>query len=149
MFWPRPSQPSGVCLLKASNRSACRAQGTRGSGSSAKKLLRAPATVFMEKSFSTRSNPWSARRERQRGRDQRKINPLAIAIILAKQSAACHLPLLNHCLYSEETSAIITRQTAASNKSADERLTLLKLPLHALHLRFVATYAVQTLRIQA
>lgn len=54
---------------------------------------------------------------------------------------------MNHRLHSDETSGVITRQTAASNES-DERLTLLKLPLHALHLRFVATYAVQTLRIQ-
>lgn len=69
MSQKRPSRPSGVCLLKASSRSTCRAQGTRGSGSSEKKLLRAPATVLMEKSFSIRSNPWSAmwREEKKTG----------------------------------------------------------------------------------
>lgn len=45
-------------------------------------------------------------------------------------------------------SHIITCQTAASNNS-DELLTLFKLPLHAFHLWLVATYAVQTLSIQA
>lgn len=35
--------------------------GTRGSGSSEKKLFMAPATVFTVKSFSARSRLWSER----------------------------------------------------------------------------------------
>lgn len=71
-----------------------------------------------------------------------------MVIIEAKQSAARHVPSVITASTQKQTSAVIARQTAASNGS-DERLTLLELPLHALHLRFVATYAVQTLRVQA
>lgn len=44
-------------------------------------------------------------------------------------------------------SHIITCQTASSDKP-DEQPTLFKLPLHALHLRLVATHAVQALCVE-
>ena len=51
-------------LLCASTRSICMLYGTRGSGSSEKKLFMAPATVFTVKSFSARSRLWSESKSR-------------------------------------------------------------------------------------
>lgn len=48
--------------LCASTRSICMLYGTRGSGSSEKKLFMAPATVFTVKSFSAKSRLWSERK---------------------------------------------------------------------------------------
>lgn len=77
-----------------------------------------------------------------------KINPSEEAVIGPTQSVTCLLILFTFWLESH----IITCQTDGSNKSdkqANKQLTLFKLPLHAFHLWLVATYAVQTLRIQA
>lgn len=62
-IWPWNIFPVTVFLLivrvwyslKASTSSACMLYGTRGSGSSEKKLFIAPAIVFTDKSFSIRS----------------------------------------------------------------------------------------------
>lgn len=60
---PKPLS-SGLYSLCASTRSICMLYGTRGSGSSEKKLFMAPATVFTVKSFSARSRLWSESKSR-------------------------------------------------------------------------------------
>lgn len=53
----------GLHLLAASNRSGWREYGIKGSGRSAKKALRAPATAFTVTSIDTRLILWSTRQK--------------------------------------------------------------------------------------
>lgn len=99
----------------------------------------------MEKSFSRRSNPWSACGKRESWYDTRENKPISCR---QDRTMSCmSLSFVSLLFMFWLGSHIITCQTAGSNKP-DEQPTLFKLPLHALHLRLVATHAVQSLRIE-
>lgn len=88
--------------LKASTSSVCMLYGTRGSGSSEKKLFIAPATVFTDMSFSIRSMLGSIK-YRKRERIQLDLN--GSLWVTAASQAICNIKLLNYSLKIKKGSA--------------------------------------------